>query len=115
MAIGSTATICNSQDEETPTMFAVVVSLTLKPGKAESFLPLMHTNARTSLGSEAGCCQFDVATDPARPEEVFLYELYDDRAAFDAHLATNHFKRFDQETVQMIAHKDVRTFSQVFQ
>jgi len=98
-----------------PALFAVVVTLSLIPGVEAAFLDLMHKNARTSLWSEAGCHQFDVATDPDTPGEVFLYELYSDKAAFDAHLRTAHFIEFDTATAQMIAHKNVRTYSQVFQ
>ena len=96
-------------------MFAVVVTLSLKPGTEETFLGLMHSNARASLTTEEGCHQFDVATDPARPDEVFLYELYSDLAAFQAHLKTPHFAKFDTATADLIANKDVRTYSQVHQ
>lgn len=96
-------------------MFAVVVTLSLKPDTHEAFLTLMHNNARASLTSEAQCHQFDVATDPTRPDEVFLYELYTDLSAFEAHLKTAHFAEFDTATAGMIAHKDVRTYSQVHQ
>lgn len=77
------------------------------------FLPLMNDNARTSLKDEPGCHQFDVCTDPERPNEVFLYELYADRAAFEAHLASAHFADFDSKTSMLIADKDVRTFAKV--
>lgn len=96
-------------------MFAVVVTFQIKPEAAAAFLPLMLGNAKTSLADEPGCHQFDVATDPARPEEVFLYELYDDAAAFDAHLASAHFHAFDAATAEMIAQKSVRTYTQVRQ
>lgn len=33
--------------------------------------------------------------DPGRPNEIFLYELYTDRAAFEAHLASDQFVAFD--------------------
>ncbi len=78
-------------------------------------MPLMLANARTSLRDEDGCHQFDVATDPARTHEVFLYEIYTDRAAFEAHLASVHFKDFDAAVTGMIASKDLRTYSQVEQ
>lgn len=93
--------------------YAVCVTFTLHPDKMTAFMPLMIANARTSLADEMGCVQFDVLTDPDRPDEVFLYELYDDRAAFDAHLGTAHFQAFDAAVGPMIATKDVRTFTQV--
>ncbi|MDW3183506.1 putative quinol monooxygenase [Roseobacter sp.] len=96
-------------------MFAVVVTFQIKPNHVADFLPLMTRNAATSLAEEPGCHQFDVATDPARPEEVFLYELYEDAAAFDAHLASEHFKSFDAAVTDMIAAKSVNTYVKVTQ
>jgi quinol monooxygenase YgiN len=51
-----------------------------------------------------------VCIDDARADEVFLYELYDDRAAFDAHLATPHFKAFAAATDAMIATRRIATW-----
>ena len=95
--------------------FAVVVTFQIEPDQMAAFLPLMLDNARASLATEPGCRQFDVATDPARPEEVFLYELYDDRAAFDAHLGTAHFKSFDAAIAPMVREKSVKTYARVVQ
>lgn len=96
-------------------MFAVTVQFTIKDGKMEAFLPLMRENALTSLKEEPGCHQFDVCTDPTTPQEVFLYEIYDDDAAFEAHLASSHFQAFDAGVAGMVAAKTVRTFTEVSQ
>ncbi|WP_282129559.1 putative quinol monooxygenase [Roseobacter litoralis] len=96
-------------------MFAVTVTFSLKAGRAEKFMPLMYENARASLENEVGCLQFDVATDSARPDEVFLYEIYSDAAAFDAHLRTAHFQAFDTAIGDMIAAKDIKTYRSVVQ
>lgn len=94
-------------------MYAVVVTFQIKPAQMRRFLPLMIANAAASRRNEPGCHRFDVCTDPARPQEVFLYELYTDRAAFDAHLSSNHFKAFDQTVAAMIASKTIQTYEQV--
>lgn len=94
-------------------MFAVTVLFTLGPGGAEEFMPLMLENARLSLASEPGCLRFDVCTDPARPDEVFLYELYYNREMFDRHLETAHFREFDAAVAPMVQSKTVRTYAQV--
>ena len=65
-------------------MYAVTVTLTVEPDHWAAFLPLMKSNADASLRDEPECLRFDIATDPDRPHEVFLYELYTDRAGFDA-------------------------------
>ncbi|MEP2642277.1 putative quinol monooxygenase [Roseobacter sp.] len=96
-------------------MFAVTVTLHITPAHWDTFVPLMAQNAARSLADETGCHQFDVATDPAHPHEMFLYELYTDAAAFDVHLNTAHFKTFDTSTAHMIADKTVRTYAQVVQ
>lgn len=93
-------------------MFAVVVTIQVRPGQMAAFKPAMLQNARASLG-EPACHRFDVASDPARPDEVFLYELYDDSAGFDAHRETPHYKTFDATTAPLIAEKTVRTYSLV--
>lgn len=95
--------------------YAVCVTFSLHPDRVEDFMPLMIANAQTSLAQEEGCLQFDVLTEPDRPAEVFLYELYTDRAAFDVHLGSTHFKNFDSAVGPMIAAKDIKTFTQVAQ
>ncbi len=93
--------------------FAVVVTFQIKPENMAEFMPLMVQNAATSLAIEPGCHQFDIATDPERPEEVFLYEVYADAGAFQAHLASAHFKTFDAAVAPMIAKKEIKTYAQV--
>jgi quinol monooxygenase YgiN len=94
-------------------MYAVTVLFKLVPGGAEAFMPLMLANAKTTITDEPGCLRFDVCTDPLRPDEVFLYEVYYDRAAFDRHLETPHFKEFDSAVFHLIASKRIGTYAQV--
>ncbi|MEM9393499.1 MAG: putative quinol monooxygenase [Pseudomonadota bacterium] len=94
-------------------MYAVVVTFGLKPGAAETFMPLVLANARISLREEPGCLRFDVCSDPSRPDSVFLYELYYNREMFDRHLATEHFASFSKEVEDIVLEKQVQTFAQV--
>ncbi|PTX55507.1 quinol monooxygenase YgiN [Litoreibacter ponti] len=94
-------------------MYAVVVTFQIAPDAVAAFLPLMMQNARSSRANEPGCQQFDVCTDPERAGEVFLYEIYDDRAAFEAHTASAHYAQFQKDIDGMVLSKDVRFFSQV--
>jgi (4S)-4-hydroxy-5-phosphonooxypentane-2,3-dione isomerase len=72
-------------------MFALVVSLKVRPGKDRQFLAAIEANATTSRRDEPGCRRFDVLRDTADPRRYLLYELYDDEAAFGAHRAMPHF------------------------
>lgn len=38
---------------------------------------------------------------------VFLYEIYDDEAAFKAHLQTPHFKSFSAATAVMVQDRKI--------
>ncbi|MEL6839441.1 MAG: putative quinol monooxygenase [Pseudomonadota bacterium] len=96
-------------------MYAVCVNFILKPGNAQDFLPLVIENARVSKMSEPGCHQFDVAWNNNHPDAVFLYEIYEDRAAFDAHLDSQHFKIFDEAISDLVADKIVQTWGNVRQ
>jgi quinol monooxygenase YgiN len=49
--------------------------------------------------ARAGCRQFDVC-ESADGSQIFLYEIYDSEAAFKAHLATDHFVRFNELTAR---------------
>lgn len=91
-------------------MYVIAVEFTIHPQQLAAFMPLLLENARVSRETEPGCRRFDVCRDPGRPERVFLYELYDDRAAFDAHLAAAHFKAFDAAAAPMLAAKSVHSY-----
>lgn len=94
-------------------MYVITVQFTIDPAQWKRFLPLMQENARRSRDDEPGCKQFDVCVDPQREGIVFLYELYDDRAAFDAHLTTAHFLEFARDTKGMILDRDVRAWGRI--
>ncbi|PRY20930.1 quinol monooxygenase YgiN [Aliiruegeria haliotis] len=94
-------------------MFAVTVIFRTAPGAMEAFLPLMRANAATSLAEEPGCRVFDVCTDPSRPDEVFLYEIYDSEEAFQIHLKSAHFLEFDASVAAMVVKKTVATYREV--
>ncbi len=92
-------------------MFVVTVSFVLKPDKRESFLQLILENARQSVSQEPGCQRFDVCENPDKPEEIFLYEVYDDHEAFKAHKTMQHYLDFSAGVAGMVADKSAQTFA----
>lgn len=91
-------------------MYALFVTFRIRPGKTDDFVALMTINRRASVETEPGCQLFDICRDG---DEVFLYEIYDDRAAFDAHTTTKHFHAFEDAAAGMVETKDVRFFDEV--
>jgi len=90
--------------------FAITVVFDLVSGQRDRFLKLVKENAATSVNVEPGCHRFDVLL-PEAEDRVVLYEIYNDRAAFDAHLATSHFKVFDRATKDLVKGKAVTSFT----
>ena len=72
-------------------LIALFVTLHVRPALRERFLAAITTQGATSLEREPGCLQFDVCEDTADSNRFLLYEVYEDRAAFDAHGETPHF------------------------
>ena len=91
-------------------MYVVTVVFTIQPAHYPAFMQAMVGNARTSLQDEPGCRQFDVCESPAQPGKVFLYEVYDSEADFQAHLAAPHFLQFNALTAPWVAGKVVDVY-----
>lgn len=72
-------------------MYCLLLKTQLKPGSLEAFMEAMRINAAASVRDEPGCLVFDVLRDRSDPERVWLYEVYIDEAAFEAHMRTPHF------------------------
>lgn len=92
-------------------MLVVTVDFRIKPQFVDAFRKEMVANARASREREPGCRRFDVAYSPADPTLVYLYELYDDAAAFQQHVLSEHFRHFDAAVASWVAGKDVRQFA----
>ena len=89
-------------------MIAVIVEIDVQPECLAEFIPRMELQAQNSVALEPMCHQFDVWQDAESPEKVTLYEVYESRAAFDDHLATDHFKDFDSTVSRMLVSKSLR-------
>jgi len=73
-------------------VYSLFIKTRVKPGCAEAFLAAIKVNAAASVATEPGCLVFDVSQDRADPEVIYLYEIYRDDAAYDAHTQTTHFR-----------------------
>jgi quinol monooxygenase YgiN len=93
--------------------FVIIIDFRLKPGAKAAFLRLINENARASCREEPGCQRFDVLATESEADRVMLYEIYDDRAAFDAHIKTRHFASFNEASAALVAEKKVTEFGMV--
>lgn len=94
-------------------MFIVAAELAVDPDQHERFKAHVLENARLARTTEKGCRQFDVCVDAQKPGQFFLYEVYEDRAAFDAHQASAHLKAFREQAGSLLKSRNVRFFERV--
>ena len=91
----------------------VTVAFTVKPGFMDAFMGAVAQQAETSLAREPACRVFDVAIADDGAPTVFLYEVYDTEADFQAHLGTAHFVAFSNLVEDWTLSKSVQTWTQV--
>ena len=94
-------------------MYVVLVEFIAKPGHEADFRSRVLRQAADSLANEPECHVFDVCHDPERSDRTVLYEVYTDRAAFDVHLASDHFASFDTTVGPWIASKTVSLLNRI--
>ncbi len=88
-------------------MYVVLVEFTTHAQHFECFLERVRQQVKDSLELEPDCHVFDVCTSAEREHYVLLYEVYTNKAAFDAHLASAHFHDFDTSVRDWVADKKV--------
>jgi quinol monooxygenase YgiN len=88
------------------------VDLDIVPAERDKYMEAIKENAAASV-KEPGCRQFDVHVLASNPNHVFLYEVYDNEAAYQAHRTTDHFKKYAAATANMVAQRNPRPMTPV--
>lgn len=80
-------------------MFALFVTIKIKPGHREEFIEATNGDAEGSNNNEPGCLRFEAFADNSDPNTVYLFEVYENREAWEvAHRAAPHYLKW-RETV----------------
>ena len=66
-------------------MYVIIAPIQIKEGFKDQFMGPMLDDARGSVNDEPGCLRFDVIQDAGDSNRIWLYEVYKDEAAFQAH------------------------------
>ncbi len=75
-------------------MYIIVEPIQIKEGFKEQFTKGMTENARSAVNDEQGCLRFDVVQDANDDHRIWIYEVYEDEAAFQVHTQSPHFIKF---------------------
>ena len=93
-------------------LFINAVDLDIVPAELNKYMEAIKKNGAAAV-NEPGCREFNITVSQKDPNHVFLFEVYDNAAALEAHRATDHFKEYQATTANMIAKREVRQFSSV--
>lgn len=89
--------------------FVLVARLTARSGEEERVGAELRELARHSR-EEPGCRIYEPNRDVEDPRVFLIYEQYADREAFEAHGASEHFKRHGVEGAFPLLESRERTF-----
>jgi len=95
---------------QSPGVYINAVDLDIAPDQMAKFIEAVKENGANSV-KEPGCREFNITVLASNPNHVFLYEVYDNAAALDAHRNTEHFKKFAATTANMVTGRNVRAMS----
>ncbi|HUE64102.1 MAG TPA: antibiotic biosynthesis monooxygenase [Rhizomicrobium sp.] len=65
-------------------------------------------------GTSRDACNLMFWSPKVEGDRVLLHEIYSDKAAFDAHLQTEHFRVFNSASESWCLQKSVRRYGLVF-
>jgi len=94
-------------------MYIITVEFIVKPDYSDRFAWRVIKQAEDSLSRENHCHVFDVCRGRESNEQLFLYEGYEDEAAFQKHLQSEHFKAFDAECRDWVVSKSVASYERI--
>jgi len=87
--------------------YALVVRFTVRPGAEAQFDALVAETAEGIRQSEPGTVVYACHRVDGQPRQRIFYELYRDRAAFEAHEQSPHTRRFLAEREPLLESKAV--------
>ena len=83
------------------------IEIDVVPGQVDNYLAALKENGAASV-KEPGCREFDIAVSQKDANHVFIFEVYENAAAAEAHTATEHFKKYKAITKDMVAKREAK-------
>ena len=89
------------------------VDIDVVHGQIGNYLAALKENGAAAVKQEPGCHEFNITVSQKDPKHVFIFEVYDNAAALDAHRQTDHFKKYAAITKEMVTKRDSHPLSSV--
>jgi quinol monooxygenase YgiN len=89
-----------------------VVNLDINAADFDKFMAAARDNAEASLKDE-GCHEFNIGLSKNDPHHVLFVEVYDNADTLDHHQQTDHYKRYQSITKDMVVRRETAQFMSV--
>ena len=73
--------------------YVQLVDYEIAPADLQKFVEALKENGAATI-KETGCLQFDFSTSVSNPNQIVIYEVYENEAAVQAHRASDHHKKY---------------------
>jgi (4S)-4-hydroxy-5-phosphonooxypentane-2,3-dione isomerase len=87
-------------------------NLDIVPDNMDNFLAALRENGAAAV-KESGCHEFNITVAQNDPNHVFIFAVFDNAAALEAHRTTDAYKKFQATTKGMVAKNENRQFLSV--
>jgi quinol monooxygenase YgiN len=93
-------------------LYISAVDLEIAPASMTKFLAALKLDGDAAM-QEPAVREFDTTVSQKDPGHVFIFEVYDNAAAYDAHQKTVAYAKFIATTMMMIKKYNIRPFASV--
>lgn len=76
--------------------------ITVDPARLDEYNALLKEEIEASMRLEPGVLTLYAVAEKERPNEVTILEIYADEAAYRSHIATPHFRKYKEGTLDMV-------------
>jgi alkylhydroperoxidase/carboxymuconolactone decarboxylase family protein YurZ/quinol monooxygenase YgiN len=83
-------------------MLVRISEIEVSPETPDEYLAILKEEARKSVESEPGVIGIFPMTKRNKPTQVRIVEIYRDKAAYDANIASPHFQHYKTSTFKMV-------------
>ena len=83
-------------------MFAIYVTVDVKPNDMEKFLETSIEEAKASVRDEPDCYRFEILRDKNNQNRICFMEVFENEQALQTHQETPHFSKMWQTIKHMI-------------
>lgn len=79
-----------------------LAELEIYPDQLNAYKAALKEEIEVSIRTEPGALTLYAVSVKAHPEQIRLFETYRDAASYQAHLQSPHFKKYKDQTQQMV-------------